>query len=295
MALGSTVLGSQPAGAVDGDNIVIGTQNLGEAATWLHYDGTSSIGSSDIFTVYDSTGPLNDSNYPSAIAGWAAGGAAGVANGVYGFSEKSSGFGSIGLGLGDATTHGVFAASSAGYGLFASGGLAPIRIQPANTPGAPASGTHAVGELYVDSNGVFWGCSAGGTPGDWHSLVEQLHPLNPTIRVYDSRTEFGGPGPLQSGMSSVVIDLNESAGVPAEASAALINLTVVNTVENGWLIAYPAGGPIPGTSNINWYASNQIFANNATPSLNAGQLQISSNGPLTAKSDFVIDVFGYYR
>lgn len=42
-----------------------------------------------------------------------------------------------------------------------------LSILPAATPGAPTSGTHAVGELYRDSNQDLWQCVAGGTPGGW--------------------------------------------------------------------------------------------------------------------------------
>lgn len=35
------------------------------------------------------------------------------------------------------------------------------------TPGAPASGTWAVGDLVMDSDKAFWRCSVAGTPGTW--------------------------------------------------------------------------------------------------------------------------------
>lgn len=47
---------------------------------------------------------------------------------------------------------------------FAAGGL---KIEPNGSSGAPASGTHADGELYFDSNHVLWVCTADGTPGTW--------------------------------------------------------------------------------------------------------------------------------
>lgn len=65
----ASLLAASPASATDGNGILMGDQNVEEAPTWLHYDGTSSIGSTDLFTVYDSTGPLNASNFPSALAG----------------------------------------------------------------------------------------------------------------------------------------------------------------------------------------------------------------------------------
>lgn len=38
------------------------------------------------------------------------------------------------------------------------------------TAGAPTTGTWAVGDLVADSNGVYWRCTAGGTPGTWAEL-----------------------------------------------------------------------------------------------------------------------------
>jgi hypothetical protein len=55
-------------------------------------------------------------------------------------------------------------------GLFG-GKEAPIRMFPASTPGAPTSGVHHRGELYVDSAGLLFYCSADGTPGTWHQVA----------------------------------------------------------------------------------------------------------------------------
>ncbi|HYG78335.1 MAG TPA: hypothetical protein VEK08_25255 [Planctomycetota bacterium] len=46
-----------------------------------------------------------------------------------------------------------------------------VRILPASTTGAPTSGTHSVGELYVDSAGALFYCRTAGTPGTWVTLV----------------------------------------------------------------------------------------------------------------------------
>lgn len=47
-------------------------------------------------------------------------------------------------------------------------GLAPIRIVGRTAaPGAPASGTFAVGDLAIDSVGVWHLCTVAGTPGTW--------------------------------------------------------------------------------------------------------------------------------
>jgi hypothetical protein len=42
---------------------------------------------------------------------------------------------------------------------------------PATTSGAPSSGLHHRGQLYVDTNGLLFYCAADGTPGTWHQLA----------------------------------------------------------------------------------------------------------------------------
>ena len=40
-------------------------------------------------------------------------------------------------------------------------------LVPATTAGAPTTGTHATGEVYVDSAGVQFVCLVGGSAGTW--------------------------------------------------------------------------------------------------------------------------------
>ncbi|RPI84482.1 MAG: hypothetical protein EHM41_13275 [Chloroflexi bacterium] len=85
--------------------------------------------------------------------------------GVYGFS--SSGVGILGY---SQSQYGVSGSSDDSYGGSFYGGLAPLRLIPATTPGAPNLGTHKMGELYVDSVGNLYFCTQDGTPGTWAKL-----------------------------------------------------------------------------------------------------------------------------
>jgi hypothetical protein len=60
---------------------------------------------------------------------------------------------------------GVRGMSKHGYGATLQGGRAPLRLLPAETAGAPTSGDHEVGELFVDSNGDLFFCKVKSTPG----------------------------------------------------------------------------------------------------------------------------------
>jgi hypothetical protein len=48
-----------------------------------------------------------------------------------------------------------------------SGATAPIRMQWGTTNGAPTTGAHKRGELFVDAQGQLFLCVADGTPGSW--------------------------------------------------------------------------------------------------------------------------------
>jgi len=81
--------------------------------------------------------------------------------------DAMSGFSSIG-------GTGVFGQSVNGLGAEFKGGEAPLRLDPATTAGAPTSGTHKRGELYVDSKGQLFLCvadSVNGNPGTWKQVV----------------------------------------------------------------------------------------------------------------------------
>jgi len=73
----------------------------------------------------------------------------------------------------DATANGTAVAgvSHNEVGGFFAGKEAPIRLAAAVTAGAPTSGVHHRGELYVDSNGLLFYCTADGTPGTWHQVA----------------------------------------------------------------------------------------------------------------------------
>jgi hypothetical protein len=71
---------------------------------------------------------------------------------------------------------GVSGHSTNGLGAEFSGGKAPIRLAPAATPGAPTTGSHKRGELYVDSQGDLFLCtqdSVSGNAGKWRKVVLQ--------------------------------------------------------------------------------------------------------------------------
>ena len=56
------------------------------------------------------------------------------------------------------------------YGGHFRGVTAPLRLEPSRSQGPPNSGTHLVGEFYIDNQGVLYFCVASGTPGTWKKV-----------------------------------------------------------------------------------------------------------------------------
>ncbi len=106
---------------------------------------------------------------------------------AYGASEKG-GFGVVGasaggegvkgegstgvIGVGYGSGLGVEGWSQNGYGGRFSGGKAQLMLKPAGAVGKPtsASGQHIKGEIYMDSAGTLFVCTADGTPGKWRKV-----------------------------------------------------------------------------------------------------------------------------
>jgi hypothetical protein len=163
----------------------------------------------------------------------------------------------------------------------------------------PLAGSHTAGDLFLDNQGILWQAFTTGNPAGWAPLT--LPPIfAPTtpgpIRVYDSR--LGIPpndvtkGQLQPGEQRT-IDLTHNGAVNiGGAYAALINLTVVNTGAVGFIAVFPADISYPGHSNINWFTTGQITANNASTLFDSTG-HIKALGGITP-TDLVIDVFGLY-
>src|SRR5438128_3258550 len=93
---------------------------------------------------------------------------AGFGWGMYATSVSGIGVnasGGSGTGVSAIGATGVSASGSTGVGGSFAGGRAPITLSPAGAPGAPTTGAHAKGDVWVDSRGTQWICTATGTPG----------------------------------------------------------------------------------------------------------------------------------
>ena len=85
-------------------------------------------------------------------------------------------------------------------------------------------------------------------------------PIPNPARVLDTRNGIGAPvAPVGAG-STLELQVTGVAGVPADADAVVLNMTVVNAQAAGFATVYPCGQPRPEASNLN-YAAGQTIPN----------------------------------
>ena len=118
-------------------------------------------------------------------------------------------------------------------------------------------------------------------------------PVDPQVRKLDTRL----PGPLTGKfLAGQTRTLALTPQLPPGAAAALLNVTVTNTVAGGFLTLFPTGTTNPGTSSINWFGSGQTLANNATVAVSGvGQVNIYCGGTGGPQADVIVDLLGYLR
>jgi hypothetical protein len=110
-------------------------------------------------------------------------------------------------------------------------------------------------------------------------------------RLLDTR---GAGGPALLGNAARILPIAGSCGIPADALAVAVNLTVVNPTASGVLVAAPAGVSV-ATSSLNFKA-HDVRANSAIVSLTgdpSGSVGLMASLP--GQTDLLIDVTGYFK
>jgi hypothetical protein len=141
------------------------------------------------------------------------------------------------------------------------------------------------------------------------SLYVAVHPY----RIADTRPNSGqfGQGQALTSGRTLVVPVGATGNcnttgpfidcVPSDATAIVVNITVVNPTQNGWVEAYADGQPPPSppTSTVNFLAG-QTIANEATITLAQtveGNSVIEGNLDILnyiGTVDVTVDVQGYY-
>ena len=127
-------------------------------------------------------------------------------------------------------------------------------------------------------------------------------PFSPT-RICDTRpgnpSGLSGPGAQCDGIfnsgstisagGTLTLNVAGSFGIPADASAVVLNVTVVKPSAAGYLTVYPTAATQPTASNLNFTAGEVVPNLVEVGAGSSGQVSIYSS----SRSDVVVDVEGY--
>ena len=137
--------------------------------------------------------------------------------------------------------------------------------------------------LALDINGYF------AVPGETVGLA--FYPV-PPCRIMDTRNGTGllaGPA-LAEGQTRPVPVPASACGIPANAGAYSLNLTVVPTGSLGYITVWPAGAPMPVVSTLN-APTGAVTANAAiVPAGTGGAINVYA----TNRTDLIVDINGYF-
>ena len=98
--------------------------------------------------------------------------------------------------------------------------------------------------------------------------------------------------PIAGTFTADVWGTNGQCTIPSTALGVIANVTVTNGTTDSFLTVWPADGPRPLASSLNWIAGQPPTPNQVTSDLSAtGQLSFFNNGGTV---DIIVDVVGYF-
>jgi len=113
-------------------------------------------------------------------------------------------------------------------------------------------------------------------------------PINKLIRLVDTRNGLGAPGRVGAGRQ-IIVSVATGVAVPADATAAVLNVTAVNPSGPGFVTVHPCEETVPDTSTLNFVAG-QTVANTTIAALSrAGQVCVWT----FAETDILVDITGW--
>jgi len=170
------------------------------------------------------------------------------------------------------------------------GGATPTRVPLAGSPVRDRIPLSDAGCGGSDQRGVVrpqgLGCDIGAVEAE--VVPAGFVGLSP-VRVLDTRQT---PGSKVSGPGSIDVKVAGADGVPAEASAVVVNVTSTGASSaDGFVTVWPSGLERPGTSTLNVQPGGNV-ASSATiaPGVD-GKISLYTN---TGATHLIVDVLGYY-
>ena len=144
--------------------------------------------------------------------------------------------------------------------------------------------------LIVAGAALLGGLTTGEARASAITVGAMFVPLDP-VRVLDTRVGTGVPAGKPGPGSVTTVTLADHGGVPATATAVVLNVTITEATAPGYVTVYPAGG-VPGTtSNLNVERAGQTVPNLVVVKLGtAGAVSIyAQNG-----GHLIADLLGFF-
>ncbi len=303
---------AEPAGAANGDNLVLGVDNTSTATTSLtHTTAAGSIGGGLRVSSDTNASLYVESREVGIGVRWAivasALGTSLAANAIS--AEAGGGYALLGSNNspGLPAIAGVNYGTGAGLGGVSEGGGPQLWLEPGHdsVPGPP--GDRSLGEIRLDILGDIWVCVETGPPSSWTRLLREdttpgrVVPIAP-FRALDTRAPGGRApgapvvpgqtqGPITAG-TTVTLDLAGTAGIPPTASAVVGNVTAVGPTYTGYLADYPTG-TAPGTSTLNFTAGTPALSNAFTGQLTASGFTVTIGPGEGGTLHLLVDITAY--
>ena len=122
------------------------------------------------------------------------------------------------------------------------------------------------------------------------NTAKQFYPVTP-VRALDTRNGTGGVSTPVGQGASIDLTIRSANGIPAGASAIVMNTTAVTPNAASYLTAWPTGVTRPLASNLNYVAGDVVP--------NLVQVGIGGNGKVSlfnnaGSVDLVVDLTGYF-
>jgi hypothetical protein len=113
------------------------------------------------------------------------------------------------------------------------------------------------------------------------------------FRALDTRSGRGTGGAVHPLGEAHVLDLDlAAAGVPADATSVVMNVTVANATTASYLTVWPTGDPFPASSNLNFDAGQVTSSMVAVPIGANRRIRIFN---AYGSTDVIVDITGWYR
>jgi hypothetical protein len=116
-------------------------------------------------------------------------------------------------------------------------------------------------------------------------------------RIVDTRNATGlTGGPALAPFQTRSFPIKGACGIPSDAKAAILNVTVAAPTDGGYLTLWPNdGSPMPVVSTLNWSPGDNALANGAIVPLGAGSLDLTVFHGGAGSVHLILDVTGYFK